>query len=84
MPGGGQDARRRSAGHSPSPEVPEKRVAERAAQQVVGTPLVDFPDVTASTEPSFGALCLRQAGDLLAAEPTVLAGALIGYARDSA
>ena len=57
---------------------------KRAAQQVAGTPLVDFPDVTASTEPSSGALSLRQAGDLLAAEPTVLAGAQKGYARDSA
>jgi resolvase-like protein len=44
---------------------------KRAVQQVVGIPLVDFPDVTASTEPSSG-------------EPTVLTGALIGYARDSA
>jgi hypothetical protein len=57
---------------------------KRAAQQVVGTPLVDFPDVTASTEPSSGALSLRQAGGLPAAEPTVLTGALIGYSRDSA
>jgi DNA invertase Pin-like site-specific DNA recombinase len=37
--------------------------------------------VTASTEPSSGALSPRQADDLLAAEPAVLTGALIGYAR---
>jgi len=39
--------------------------------------------VTASTEPSSGALSPRQADDLLAAEPAVLTGALIGYARVS-
>jgi DNA invertase Pin-like site-specific DNA recombinase len=39
--------------------------------------------VTASAEPSSGALSLRQADDLLAAEPAVLTGALIGYARVS-
>ena len=39
--------------------------------------------MTASTEPSSGALSPRQADDLLAAEPAVLTGALIGYARVS-
>lgn len=60
------------------------RLARMPVKVCGPTFLVDIPDVTASTEPSSGALSLQQAGDLLAPEPTVLTGALIGYARDYA